>query len=492
MFKKSSLFSVLKKLVGRWTSEKYVIAASLSFYFLLWFTNPSRKIIAAAFVLLIFVFYYKIKDIKISVFLTYIVSSIIFTGKSYLVQLVPEGIFPQILAPQGYVDFMTISYYHIIAFVMFLFLLRHAYEKKFKLKFEKKDILITIYFFWLVISDILGSTRPEVSLFFSLTSLHFLVLYFYVKFFVISKKEYASLLVAIFISQVIFESAISFQQLVINSPVFKNIEAQVDIEYFGFTSDELQFRFRPVGTFGHANNLGSAMSFWLVCLISYLYKKNNYLVFIVLIAGVATLASTLSRSSWLGFGSGLLFLLYFMEKVKRIKTPSVISKNFLVIALMILILAFLFVFPRAEKSLFGISGGGGYFRVEQIRATLELIKQNVFFGVGSQMSVPAALLQVPGSIYSYVPLGVHNWYFLITAEHGVAALIIFIALLFTFLVFGIKRIWKANMESTVSPLQIGLFSGALSLLVIAIFQPFVGETFMILTFAILGGENGKN
>jgi len=485
IFKKSLFLKAFEKVTGKLKPENYIFYSSIVFYLLLWHINPNNKIIALSFVFLIFIYNYKLKNVKLSILLTYLASSIIFTGKRYLIQLVPEGVFPKVLAPQGYVSHFVISYLHIIAFFMLILLVRDFLKNRMKFKLEKKDYLVIFYFLWLVLSDILGSSRPNMSILFSVLSLHFLVFYFYLKFLIKGKEKFI-ILIALFTAQIIFESYISYQQFIASSPIYKNIEAQVDIEYFGFAADEPQFRFRPVGTFNHANELGMAMSFWLLIIFAYLYKRQNILSFTALIFGVVTLAATLSRSSWLGFAFVLFFTLFFFEKVKKIKSPEIFTKNILSMAIVAVVVTIFFIFPRAEKSLYTFSEGGGYFRSAQIRAAIELIKQNPLYGVGTGMSVPAGLSQLPRTVFSLVPLGVHNWYLNITTEHGIPAILLFLALIATFMMEQVRKIWDENVINLESLMRIAITGGVVSSMIVGMFQPFVGETFILLAFAILG------
>ena len=237
-------------------NETYVFWTTLVFYFTLWFINPGNKIIVASFVFLILIYYYKIKDIRISLLLAYLASLIVFTGKRYLIELVAPGFFPEDVFPQGHVLFFIISPKHILIFFILLLLIKDFIKGKFK-KFviNRVDVLVFLYFVWIVISDILGSIRPEISLLFSVSGLHIFILYTALRVYRKSRVGFLAMAIALFASLIVFESLISLQQFMGRSPVFKNIEAQVDIDYFGHVADEPQFRYRPSGTFNHANEL---------------------------------------------------------------------------------------------------------------------------------------------------------------------------------------------------------------------------------------------
>lgn len=474
--------------------QAYVFYSSLIFYSFLWFFNPQNKIIAVSFLILIFIFYHRLKDIRLSLLLSYLTSIIIFTGKRYLIQLLPLGIFPVDLYPLGYVVYFVISPKHILAFIMFIFLVRDIIKTRFKLiQIKKADLLVIFYFFWILASDVFGSKNPAISLLFSIASLHLLIFYIYLKTYIKKSKLFFLILLGLFASQILFESLISFQQFAASSPIFKNIEEQVDIEYFGHAVDELQFRFRPVGTFAHANVLGLSISFFLSVIFVYLYKQPKPIFFTALIGGVITLAMTLSRSSWIGFAASIITSLFILERIKKIRPPPIFTKNMLSLSVIAILLVAFFVLPRAEKSIysFGRGGGGGYLRTLQIRDTLNIIARNPIFGIGTFMSVQEGILINPKGVFTSVPLGIHNWYLLTAAEHGIPALLLFASFLLVFIKPIITSIIKKRMQSLKQFIKLGLVGGIISLLVVGLFQPFIGEEFILLSFGILWERNNQ-
>ena len=470
-------------------NETYVFWTTLVFYFTLWFINPGNKIIVASFVFLILIYYYKIKDIRISLLLAYLASLIVFTGKRYLIELVAPGFFPEDVFPQGHVLFFIISPKHILIFFILLLLIKDFIKGKFK-KFviNRVDVLVFLYFVWIVISDILGSIRPEISLLFSVSGLHIFILYTALRVYRKSRVGFLAMAIALFASLIVFESLISLQQFMGRSPVFKNIEAQVDIDYFGHVADEPQFRYRPSGTFNHANELGMWLSFWLSVIFVYIFKKSRYFLFVPLILGTTALTITLSRSSWLGFGTSIMFILFVLEKVKKISLPQILAKHISIFTMLSLILTIFFIFPRLEKSLYTFSEGGGLLRYHQIQESIHLIVQNPFFGVGSGMDVLAGLMLKPSSVFSSVALSVHNWYILIAVGHGIPALALFLSYSLIWLRRQISLIFKEKIVNVVDYVRIGFVGGLFTLLIVGFFQPFIGDELILLSFAILGKD----
>lgn len=492
------MFGTIAGYFKRVNSDVYVFAVSLIFYTALWFLNPGNKIIALSSILLIIIHFLRFKRLDISLLLAFITYSVIFTGKSYPIQLLPSGIFPEEIFPNGYFIDLVVSPSHIISFFMLVFLIRNIYADRnlrSKLKVGLVDVLFLSLFFWGLISDGIFSRRPDVSLVNNLLGLGNLIAYFYLKIFKICKiKDFLPIIVGLFSAMVVFESLISFGQLMAKSPRYKNIEYQVNIEYFGKAVDESEFTFRPVGTFAHANFLGIWLSSVLIILTSvFLKRPTDYVLFAILL-GLASLSATLSRSAWLGFGVGSGLVLFMLRKkdIRSLLKPY--TKKLLIFIPITIVLVLFFVFPRLQKSLysFGVDSGGGFFRRIQIKDSLEIIKENPLFGVGSLMGVYEGLNLDRETVLASIPLAVHNWYLQICLENGIPALTLFILMiLFSFRPL-INNIMKFGPRSFEDYAYTGFVGGVLSLLVAGIFQPYIGDTLMFLSLGLINsGIIGK-
>lgn len=471
-------------------NQSFVFWTSLAFYFLLWFLNPENKIIVLAFFGLIAIFYLRLRDIRLALLLTYLSSVIIFTGKTYLIQLIPPGIFPPDLFPLGYVKNFIISSKQIIILLMLFVLVRNIIKIKNKnklIKFKIADLFITLFFLWLILSDLLVSRKPTISLLFSLSALEGLVLYFYLRVYLSRWRNFFNLLLVLFAAIIIFESFISFQQFIASSPVFKNIELQVNLEYFGNAADELLFRFRPVGTFDHANALASFLLIPLMLFFVMLYDRAKSFNLFVFTLGVITLVITLSRSAWIALFLSIMLTLFILEKIKHIKLHHYLQKYKLILVVFGFIVFIFFIFPRVEKSFysFGEDEGGGYLRKQQIETTLNLIIQNPIFGVGTLMSVERSLEIDPEGIFTIFPEVVHNWYLLVVVEHGIPALCFFIL----FVIFSIsKTVSKFQKDKDFVSRQVyslGFVSGIFALFIVGLFQPVIWEILIILSSALI-------
>jgi len=481
----SKILSLLKK-IRQLELKVYFFITVFLFYLFLWEVNPGNKLLAVSFTGLFGFLYIRLKNFRLTLLFTYLASLIVHTGKTYTTQLIPPGLYPAEWYPQGYVAYFAITPSLILALIMGLILFRDFVTGHLKVpKFKFYDLALFYYFSWLIISDVLGSGRPEVSVLFSIASVSFFIFYFYTRIYAKEKFGFIPALIGLFSALIVFESIISFQQFMGSSPLYKNLESQVGIEQFGSAADELEFRFRPVGTFEHANILGMWMSFCLSLIFVYFYKNSNKGLLLVFILGFVSLVMTLSRSAWLGIAVSLIFCLYVLEKLKKLKAPEIIRKYAFTLLIIFSVLFVFFIFPRVEKSLYALNEGGGYFRYLQIQDTLPIIFKNPLFGVGTGMSVAEGFNFNPKGFYSQVPLAIHNWYLLLLAEHGIPGLLFFIMFLWLALRENLNLIWKGKMTTDIQVVRLGFVAGALSLVIVGFFQPFMGEYLIFLAFAIL-------
>ena len=487
--------SLCKKILAL-SPGTFVFIVLILFYFFLWFVNPGNKIIAVSFLALIGIFFLRFKNLKLSLAISYLASQLIFTGKQYLFEIIPPGVFPRIMYPEGNVLSLNITPQNIMAVLLVFVLIRDIFIRGIKkINFQKIDVLVIFFFLWPVIADWSSSLRPEVSTLFSLQNLLTLVAYIYFKncFSISSRRSgtdkiIVSILIAVIVSQIALESTAAVQQFVHNSPMVKNIENLVntDPEFFSNASDDTGFRYRPAGTFPHTNYLGMEMAFRLLVLLPFLFQRERVHLIYPFFAGLIILMLTLSRSAWIGFAGGAIFCLFIIEKIKKIKTPPFFSKNALSVGILAIIIIFTFIVPRAENSLYTFTQGGWSLRQKQIEDTLSLIVQNPIFGVGTGMNILAGLKLSNQSVFATEALSVHNWFLLTAAENGLPTLLFFTIFLF----IKLRKIFFSVTSRVVNNLillRTGIFCGILSLLTVGIFQPFIDPGLMLIFLAILEG-----
>lgn len=391
----------------------------------------------------------------------------------------------------GYIVHFVFTPYLILAFLTGVIIIRDfALAKINNFRLRAADILILLYFLWINLSSAIASPRSEISVLYSLSSVSGLILYFFIRVYHPYYKKLLLFIVWAFAALVLVESLISFTQFAAKSPIFKNIEVMVDIEMFGRAPDEMEFVFRPVGTFSHANILGMWLSFWLSVILAVLYRLKSKLLFAVFAVGAVSLALTLSRSAWIGMTISILLILFVLEKMKKVKTPEIISK-YLTFTIVVGIAVFIFIaLPRLEKSLysFGEDAGGGYLRNEQIKESLVLISQKPFWGTGMGMSVVEAMPLNPAGIFANVPLSVHNWFVLTAVESGVPALSFFLIFLLLILRRISQKIKNYRMLTLNQILPLGIMGGIISLVIVGFFHPFVGTGLILLSAGLINAK----
>jgi O-antigen ligase len=308
------------------------------------------------------------------------------------------------------------------------------------------------------------------------------VAYFYARINIKANFSFWKNLSYIFSAMVIFECLLGFLQFAAKSPLGKNIEYQVNIEYFGSAVDETPFTFRPVGTFDHANTLGIWVSSVCVFLLGIGLKNKLNILRLSFLAGSTLMIITISRSAWLGFAVGFLFvIIYTAKKSKNLLKPLwVFALKWRFIIFPILLLLFLFfVFPRAENSIYSFQqdAGAAFYRRIQIQDAVQIIELHPILGIGALMSVYEGISLNLYTVAASVPLQVHNWYLQIALENGLLAIFVFIF----FLTLSIKRIFEFRGKSIISISVLGFI---ISSLIAATLQPYINIEFLILLLSL--------
>jgi hypothetical protein len=475
----SELFTKIQRL----TTEKYIFWTTLSVYLALLIINPSKYIILLSFVILIFLYYLRINNLAESLFFAYISSLVILTGKEYTTQLLPAGFFPKEIYPLGYFADITITCTHFISFAMLLFIARGTISKLHSIKLSLADILLLLFYTLKVLSAFLGSKNVSFSLPFEILSLTNLIAYFYAKMYIKPSRSLWKNVSYLIGAIVIFESILGFGQLANKSPLGRNIESLTSLGYFGHTVDEVEFTFRPHGTFGHANILG----IWTasVCIILFgfsLTYKSNYLWF-SFFSGLALMIATISRSAWLGFGIGLLFIVvYLFKSQKETLKPLftfLLKWRFLIIPVLLLLFLF-FVVPRAYSSLYSFQAdtGGFFFRKIQILDAVEMITLHPIFGIGAFMGVYEGISLNLHTMAALTPFDVHTWYLATAVQNGLPACFILIL----FLIISTRRIFELDGRNII---YVSIVASIFCLSIAAILQPYINIEFVLLLLSLI-------
>jgi len=421
----------------------------------------------------------------VSLFFVYVASLIVLTGKIYYIQLVRPGIFSPEIYPQGYFTKIVITSTHVIALIMLLYSIRQFLTKSVTFKLCVPDILLIVFYILKILSAIVGSKDPQLSLTFELIFLGNIICYFYARIFLKFTPALWKSLTYLLSALVTFEVLLGFSQLSIKSPLFRTIEYQVDIERFGQAVDETRFTYRPGGTFEGANSLGIWLAALSVFLLIPVLKSKSNVLWISFVGGCALLTTTLSRSAWLGLCIGFLFLAVYLTKRSKplLKTlATFILKWRFVIFPILLFLVIFFVLPRIGNSLysFQLESGGGAFRRFQNQDAIQLILLHPLIGIGAYMGVYEGIALNLYTMKLLLPLEIHNWFLLTAVSNGLLAVIAFVFFTLTY----IRRLFPMTLSSEVTA---SVACTILCVFTAGLFQPFINIEFILLLTSLSYG-----
>ena len=208
---------------------------------------------------------------------------------------------------------------------------------------------------------------------------------------------------------------------------------------------------RSYGSLPHPNILAGFLVISLLFLfwLAYLAKTRGQRIFVL--TGLLTIAPalffTFSRSAWLALAAGLLFLYFWLEKIKERHFKPVFLKMVFLTALIFIILAAL-LWPLVLTRLRGqerLEDASISQRLAYTEQALTLIKSDWLLGQGLGNYTLAVYQKInsawPG--YDYQP--VHNLYLLVLAELGIfgaalLGLILFLLLNFLNRVSSLEKI----------------------------------------------------
>jgi len=428
---KSVLWEEFKKFFLK-DNAFYIFWTTLFFYFFL-FLNPNNKTLFLAFLVLILIYYFKLKNFRLALLVTTLASSIFIVGKTYVFELIPVQKLLLEDYPLGYNIGVTLTVSIIFSYLLLLVLLRDIIRKKIaKLSFDTSFWLLLFFYLAVVISSFIASKNYQISALYALGMLGIFIIFFFVRSY--NFKNIFFIILALLSAMIIFEGTLSGLQYVSRSPLGRSIELRQDIEVFGRGADEDVFQYRPVGTFSHANELSAFLLPSLILVLASFYLKGNHLVYssTAFVFGLVTLFLTLSRSAWFSFISTAFLLLFIIEKKWRfpLKFSNKVKRKLLLLALVVFILSLFIILPRISRSLYSFGESGGFYtRFELMKESWSLISRFPFFGVGLGLSPQLIFEQNPHGVMSYFPSVVHNAYLLMASETGLIALIFFLAYL---------------------------------------------------------------
>jgi len=372
--------------------ELFIFWTSLTFYSLLYF-NLNNKTLIIAFLALIIWLQFRYKNLVEVVFWSLVISLPLLVGKTYIFNLIPAQRLNYWENPDGYNQVFVLTISNLL--VIFLLIRLFLDQLKLKVNIWKYNIIGIALLAWIVLSGLsaINSVDPDLSLLFFFQSLQIPIAFIYaIK--IIKKKENRTIFLFILLSQLVFEGVWSIWQFINSGPLGRSIELKHGIVPFGGSADEDVWRYRPVGTFPHANILASYLTPLLIITFSMLYEKkklivdNIRLIVISLSLGLIAVIISISRSAWVALFFGVLVLVYYLEKKMGLMMKKVYQRRLMILIAIGVVLMPWFILPRLIKS-YGsfFDSGGGVTREKQISESWLLVEQRPFFGTGFKMSV---------------------------------------------------------------------------------------------------------
>jgi|GEM_PF-2094113 len=414
----------------------YILVSSLGLYLYAWFFNPDNKMMLVACMLLAIVLYARIRDIRMTLIIMFILTSIFEIGKSYQIPIVDLRSLPQLQEkfPYGYLyRTVTLSISEIFAGMLGIVFLRDTVGKIRDVirSITLADVLVASYFLVRIGTDIFISARPAYSLFIEKTFIECVLVYFSIRLFVVDKKRLFQAIVYAYIAIVFFETFITLQQVIAMSPLGKNVESLHGIDQFGGAQDEFYFVFRPIGTMSYTNSFGFFMTLFIPLFVGlYAITKKRMFAWTAF-AALVTVVLTLSRNAWLALFIGSLFLLHYLEHERNISLLSHVSTKTWMIAGAILILVGFYALPRILQSGNLVYGGGLELRMEQAQEVMEAAKTHPL-GVGADMALATLTEANPKGVYGRDTGTVLNVYLSMLMEYGLLLVGIHLAMLWMF------------------------------------------------------------
>lgn len=415
----------------------YLFGITLSYY-MISLLNLNNKTLYLSCLLLWGAYYWRVRDLRLSLVLTGITSLIFNVGKTWEFHLIRPELLKNSEYEKGYSVFLTITPFNILIFFSLCFMIRDWFKDfKFREKFRillKKSWFVstTLFFLWPIAGALFSKNIYNLALLFSLQNGLFLIFLLSLIFYKVAYKQIFYLLGAM----AIFESGLVVMQWLKKSTLGLVIEANQQFLSYNQTADQDFFSIRPIGTFSHANELalfGAMMVLFFLPVLYLKFKRKNRLTIIFLISAIVCLIFSLGRSAWVSvFISAFLFF-YIVEKHwnQKIIFFRDLTWKHLVAIILVTTLTSLIILPRVIRGLdFFSSGGGLVSRSKLVEESWKISVKKPFFGTGKSLSVLEMLYINPEGVISIFPVPVHNFYLLIMSESGVPTLLFFILMIF--------------------------------------------------------------
>ncbi len=344
------------------------------------------------------------------------------------------------------VDYLSPTIYitDVLILLLFVFLIT-SLRKKIIQELLKKQFLLYLNLSFLGLSILIGimlSKNPQAGLYGILKLIEFVFLGIYASRFV-TKTNFKKVLF-VFSIAIIFEALLAIFQYIqqgsIGGLFYFFGERAFNGQTPGIANASINgsLVLRSYGTFSHPNVLGGYLAIGMTLILFNLgliknkIEKNLYLGSLLL--GTLALATTLSRITILRW-IVILFIFFISKEGKNFLKKN---RTFILI-LFSLILFFLFYSPIFLRLFnFNLHDESLSNRGTLIESSLEIIKNNLFFGAGlNNFLIELAQIKQKNSVIFYLQ-PVHNIFLLVAAQAGIIGL--------TYSLFFLAKTFKKAFE----------------------------------------------
>ncbi len=393
---------------------------------------PHKLIVTAFSVVYVLFLWRKLGDFKQALMAMYLVLIPIQVGKKIPIELISVQELDIPGRAFGVGADITILLSDIVVLCMAIVLVVYGARKQLNQTYNGWiPGLLFLYPILTITATLLGSFRPEISLFHALFTVRPFILYYFFSSFRVLPFTYALSVIG---AGVMLEAVVVGGQILRQGPLGLVIEAIPDHLAVDF-SREAAGLLRYGGTYMHANALAHALFPLLLVLLPSLYHRytEGKIHIGSMLVGMVTLVLTMSRSAFVGFGAGFAFFLLVIRRYWKMKMRFVYRFDLigrLVIAGTVGIISIVV----ALRLLNTVYSGGLYGSLETRKLLLreygETLRAHPVLGVGLEMDVYSQYLKsmvsrsreidaANRSVILYFPEPVHNGFLRLLVQTGI-------------------------------------------------------------------------
>lgn len=413
------------------------------------FINLSNRLLLGFELLLVLGLFWRLRDIKTALWLTFLFFLPFEKGKGFVFELVPASFIPWD-NPVSYHFTATFADVAFAALLLFLFReeIRSGWQRV-KGRLRREDVFLFLFLGTGVIS-LAFSFYPAVS-FLNFLKLSRMVAVFFVARQLLANRGIVENTVSLLAASLFFQGAWTTAQFLLRRPLGRSIEQFGTLfSSYGQTAVEEAGLFRPQGTFVHPNALASFLGVLIIFFAVLLLTKGRkqlkqYVLLPSLALGSLALVFSASRAAWIVVFGLLIFALGYLYRKKQLLLEAWLRGAVVRLSLILLVLIPFLILPRMI-SLYQAFGtyGSGYYRFDLISRSIDLV-QRFPLGIGLGMFPAALVYEFPFEPFFGFPTPPHNIVSQIATEMGILGLVFF----GLFLLYAYERFLASRPTSEV-------------------------------------------